>query len=99
MTATALPDWDPCVGWDEAEEGRPAPDCAAGLWLAASLWKPEHGRPDGNGYLKPPPGIRCVGCATELSPVYAELIAPAYGSDGQHYHCAHCACYLDDPEG
>ncbi|MDG4796192.1 hypothetical protein [Micromonospora sp. WMMD1082] len=93
-----LPDWDPRVGWDEAEEGRPAPDCAAGLWLAASLWKPEHGQPDHNGWVKPPSGTRCVGCGQELSP-YPQMLAPAYGSDGQHYTCDNCACYLDDAEG
>jgi hypothetical protein len=25
-----LPPWDPRAGWDEVEEGRPAPDCAPG---------------------------------------------------------------------
>lgn len=94
-TPAELPPWDPRVGWDEAEEGRPAPDCAAGLWLEASRRRPEHGTPDKNGYLKPPTGTRCVGCGENLPP-YPELIEIVHGSDGQHYHCAHCASYLED---
>jgi hypothetical protein len=92
-----LPPWDPRVDWDEAEEGRPAPDCVAGLWLEASRWRPEHGQPDDHGWVTAPAGIRCVGCG-QLLPPYPMLIAPAFGSDGMHYHCDTCACYLDDED-
>jgi hypothetical protein len=93
---TDLPDWDPRVGWDEAEEGGPAPDCGHGLWLTASRWAPEHGTPDENGYVKPPNGSRCVGCGQLLKPAYPELIARVVCGEAEHYHCDHCASYLED---
>jgi hypothetical protein len=102
MTATGpqplnLPPWDPRVGWDEAEEGRPAPDCPQGLWLEASRWRPEHGQPDQHGYVVAPACVRCVGCGQDLPP-YRELIGPVFGSDGLHFQCGSCACYLDEED-
>jgi hypothetical protein len=87
----ALPDWDPRVGWDDPD--RPPPDCAHGLWLEASRWRPEHGALDASGYCVPPAGTRCVGCAEELAR-YPELTERVRGSDGRHYHCGNCAAYL-----
>jgi hypothetical protein len=93
-----LPPWDPRVGWDETVEGRPAPDSPQGLWLDVSRWRPEYGQPDEYGYVPVAAGIRCVGCARELWPPYEEMVAPVFGSDDLHFHCAHCACYLDDDD-
>ncbi len=90
-----LPDWDPRKFWDPVEEERPAPDCGHGLWLITSRWLPEHGEPDDSGYVKTPPGSRCVGCATELAP-YPELVAPVVCDDNPHYHCGNCAAFLED---
>lgn len=81
--------------WDETEGGRPAPDCAHGLWLESSRWTAEHGQPDESGYVAPPAGIRCVGCAVMLAPCL-ELVEQVFGSDGLHYHCATCAAFIGD---
>jgi hypothetical protein len=96
-TDTELAPWDPRVGWEEAEEGRPAPDCAHGLWLAASRWGPEHGALNESGYCIPPKGARCVGCAQEVD-TYPELTEHVFGSDDLHYHCGNCAAFLEDDE-
>ncbi len=62
-----------------------------------SLWRPNHGEPDWQGYVRTTPGgVCCAGCGEPVSGLAAtEFHADVTGTT-RNYLCDNCACYLDD---